>query len=285
MTKVNYVSDLHLEFSQFPVKDEPDVDPTKREIKPNPDEYLLVAGDTILTVALKEKRTDGDARKLQKRFDRFCDIAQGFKQTYMVPGNHEAYSHGDVATNAEVVNEYLARKNYTNIRMLENERVSLTDKVELLACTLWTSMDNRNPVVEQYCNRGMNDFYVCNYKGAPFYASDCADKHFESRRWLAGELLDISKSYVVMTHHLPSFQGIDPRFKGDYLNFAYASEMEDFIYMNPHILFWIHGHTHYDTDYMIGHTRILSKQRGYPPQIIGNRETNWKNFKPGSFEI
>ena len=27
---------------------------------------------------------------------------------------------------------------------------------------------------------------------------------------------------------------------------------------------WIHGHTHFNVDYAIGSTRIVSNQRGYP---------------------
>jgi hypothetical protein len=30
---------------------------------------------------------------------------------------------------------------------------------------------------------------------------------------------------------------------------------------------WIHGHTHYNVDYVIGSTRVLTNQRGYPDQF------------------
>jgi hypothetical protein len=36
---------------------------------------------------------------------------------------------------------------------------------------------------------------------------------------------------------------------------------------------WIHGHTHYSVDYVIGSTRVLTNQRGYPDQIC-------KGFNP-----
>jgi len=273
--RLKFISDLHLEFSRFPVVE------TKKELAPSKKEILLVAGDTILSVALKDKRTDASARGLQKRFDEFLDAVTGFKEVYMIAGNHEAYSHGDVATNKAIITDYIASRNITNVRFLENERVPLTKKVDLLACTLWTSMGNRNPTILWDVGQMMNDFRVSNYKGRPFTTNDAADLFFESRQWLQSELIDTSKSYIVMTHHLPSFQSIDPHFKGDVMNYGYASDLDDLIYQNPHITHWIHGHTHYNVDYEIDHTRILANQRGYPPSTWSDEPTrgNWKDFK------
>jgi len=36
---------------------------------------------------------------------------------------------------------------------------------------------------------------------------------------------------------------------------------------------WIHGHTHYNVDYRVGSTRVLSNQLGYPSESI-------KDFNP-----
>ena len=70
------------------------------------------------------------------------------------------------------------------------------------------------------------------------------------------------KKVVVVTHHLPSFQSIPERFRGESLNGAYASELfEDIMETQPDI--WCHGHTHGSSDYMIGNTRILCNPRGY----------------------
>ena len=33
------------------------------------------------------------------------------------------------------------------------------------------------------------------------------------------------------------------------------------------LVVWIHGHTHHSVDYMIGSTRIVANQRGYPDQV------------------
>lgn len=277
MITLKYVSDIHLEFSDFP--NEP------AELDPHPDEILLVAGDTILAVTLQEKRTDGLGRQMQRRFKKFLDEATKFKHVYIIAGNHEAYMGGDVASNKDMVNEFIDRMGYTNIQMVERQRFPLTEDTDLLAATLWTDMNKRDPLALQYVQNGLNDFRVCYYKGVPFTTTDAADIFDETLAWLKTELLDTSKNYVVMTHHLPSFQGISPYFKGDTLNFGYASELDDFILQNQHITHWISGHTHYNIDYLIGNTRMISNCRGYPPSAYDRREDNWTGFKAKCFQI
>lgn len=275
--KIKYISDLHLEFSSFPTA--PD------ELDPHPDEILLVAGDTTLAVTLQEKRTDGLGRQMQRRFEQFLEGVKDFKEVYMIPGNHEAYMGGDVASNCGWVNDFIDRKGFTNVRMVDRARLPLDGKTDLLATTLWTNMDNRNPLVLEYVQNGMNDFRVCYYKGMPFTTTDAADIFDESLAWLKEQLLDTSKNYVVMTHHLPTFAGIDPRFKGDTLNFGYASNLDDFIMMHPHITHWVFGHTHYNVDFMVENIRLISNCRGYPPGGYDGRHDNWTGYKCRSFEI
>lgn len=271
--KIKYISDVHLEFSRFPlVSDEKELDASK-------DEILLVAGDTILSNYLKEKRTDKEAQNLQWRFEEFLKAVSKFKNVYMIPGNHEAYGHGDVTTNVSIINDFIKRKEIDNVIMLDRDRVSLTDKVDLLATTLWTNMNNEDYSTMVTVNGMMNDFRVCNYQGHVFTTRDALFEFKQSFAWLKEQLLDKSKSYVVMTHHLPSFLGIDPQFKGDPMNYGYASDLDDFIIQNPHISHWIHGHTHYNVDYKIGETRILGNMRGYPSEVWSRRPTNWNGFK------
>lgn len=275
--RLKYVSDIHLEFSNFPT--EPD------ELNVNPEEILLVAGDTVLAVALKDKRTDSLAQMIQRRFDQFLEAAKGFKEVYMIPGNHEAYSGGDVATNCKWVNEYIDAKGIINIRMVDKARFPLTPKTDLLAATLWTDMNKRNPLSLEYVQYGMNDFRVCYYKGLPFTTTNAADIFDDTVVWLKGELLDTSKDFVVMTHHLPSFQGIDPHFKSDDLNFGYASDLETLILQHQHITYWISGHTHYNVEYEIGTTKMISNCRGYPPSSYDKRRDNHTGFKAKAFDI
>ena len=49
---------------------------------------------------------------------------------------------------------------------------------------------------------------------------------------------------------------------------AYASSLDALVDALAPAL-WIHGHTHYCVDYLIGSTRVVSNQRGYRDEGIG----------------
>lgn len=269
--KIKYISDVHLEFSRFPVSE------TIKELAPSKDEILLVAGDTVVANYLKEKRTDGAAAQVQVRFKEFLEAVKEFKSVYMVMGNHEHY-HGNVLTSYDLIKNFIEKQQIDNVHLLENERVDLTDHVSLLACSLWTDMNKENPMSLESVSRMMNDFRICDYGNEPFHTTHAAAIHKESKTWLKSQL-DGKRSYVVMTHHCPSFTSIDPFFKGDVMNFGYASELDDFIMMHPEITHWVHGHTHYNVDYKIGSCHVLGNMRGYPPDGWSTPRGNWKGFK------
>lgn len=275
--KIKYVSDIHLEFSAFPVSEDFDKEVgLEKDVK---DTILLVAGDTVLSSHLIPIRTDGSAKTMKFRFERFLSAVKRYKKVYMIAGNHEAYSYGDVTRNKEYVSKYLADNGYDNVQFLEDERIPLTKKTDLLASTLWTDFNKGNPMTLHTVNGMMNDFRVSFFKDNFLTTQDAYEMHKASLKWLKNELLDTSKSFVVMTHHLPSFQSINPTFKGDVMNYGYASDLDDMILQHQHITHWIHGHTHFNTDYMIGSTNVLSHQRGYPQEVSFDRSSNWKGFK------
>jgi len=72
---------------------------------------------------------------------------------------------------------------------------------------------------------------------------------------------------VVVTHHSPGIYSISQELRGDLISAAYASDLEGLIREFDPVL-WVHGHTHYCCDYMIGNTRVVSNQRGYPDDPV-----------------
>lgn len=271
--KIRYASDIHLEFSGFPL----DKKSPAPEIVANADEILLVAGDTIPTISLQERRTDSSSMKSKARFVNFLEAVKGFKKVYLIGGNHEHYKYGEVTAGKDCINKFLKERGHENIVALENDRVPLTDKIDLLACTLWTDMNKNDSDTHKWVGRGMNDFYQCNYHGAPFTTYHASELHHQSKEWLLEQLKD-DKSFVVMTHHCPSLKSIDPQYKNDVLNFGYASNMDKIIKANPNISHWVHGHTHFNVDYILGKTRILGHMRGYPT-MTGRLNPNYREFK------
>jgi Icc-related predicted phosphoesterase len=69
--------------------------------------------------------------------------------------------------------------------------------------------------------------------------------------------------YVVVGHHCPSESSVADVYKGNLLNAAFRSRLDDFIESRPQICLWLHGHTHYNFDYEIGTTRVVCNPRGY----------------------
>jgi hypothetical protein len=70
-------------------------------------------------------------------------------------------------------------------------------------------------------------------------------------------------SYIVIGHHCPSEQSVADMYKGNLLNGAFRSKLDDFIEARPQIRYWLHGHTHYNFNYWIGETRVVCNPRGY----------------------
>ena len=68
---------------------------------------------------------------------------------------------------------------------------------------------------------------------------------------------------VVFSHHCPTFLNYPPKYKGDALNEAFATELFDFI-ETSNISFWGYGHHHFNVpDFYIGNTRLTTNQLGY----------------------
>ena len=74
--------------------------------------------------------------------------------------------------------------------------------------------------------------------------------------------MDESLPTVVVTHNAPSNKSSEPQHKNSRLAPSFASNLENFINENQFKI-WIHGHMHYNSDYTIGDTRIISNPRGY----------------------
>ncbi|MGO4408283.1 hypothetical protein AB4Z10_29020 [Bosea sp. RAF48] len=81
---------------------------------------------------------------------------------------------------------------------------------------------------------------------------------------------------VVVTHHAPHPGSVADRYAGQALTAAFASDQSEVILTHQPEL-WIHGHDHGSHDYMVGRTRILANQAGYPTNF-GERENS--DFNP-----
>lgn len=180
-----------------------------------------------------------------------------------VAGNHEFYK--------ESIQEGLedgrnTAAGFPDVHFLENDSV-IIDGVRFIGATLWTDyrIEGHPDLAMVYARERMNDYRLIAKQRNPwqrFVPETSFRMHQESRLFLDSALKADPITTVVVTHHLPHAGSIPPRFKGDLLNAAFASDLSKVIEDGRPAL-WVHGHTHDSCDYQVGSTRILCNPRGY----------------------
>lgn len=234
--KIQYCSDLHLEFSD-----------NKSYLKNNPlkvvGDILLLAGD-IVPFAILEREKD---------FFNFC--SDNFKHTYWIPGNHEYYSY-DASFRSGKFKEEIR----SNVTLLNNETVEL-EGVKLIFTTLWSHISAKS---SWYIQKRLSDFHVIKYDTGRFTPSHYNQLHEDSLNFLLNAISKKTElKTIVVTHHVPTFLNYPEQYKGDTLNEAFATELFPKI-ETSNIDFWIYGHHHANTpSFQIGKTTMLTNQLGY----------------------
>lgn len=275
MVKIDFVSDLHMEINGNHYIKGPE----------SSGDVMILAGDTLTYRHMGTNKNDPESRSLKKRFEHFIkNVLRDYEHIIFIPGNHEYY--GFYFKGAD---EWFAQQ----MKELDSRIIVLDgiqsawfhndiDKYTIIGGTLWTSMNNGNPLSEMAVEEGMNDYHVINYEDArkPSYVSlkqpggernilrgrhtkEVFDKTVKNIK-TAYELFNTEHNRIIVaTHHAPSYQSHSfQRFGHSDLMHGYCSNLDDFI-VDSNIKYWIHGHTHHNVDYMIGETRVISAMYGY----------------------
>ena len=234
--KIQYCSDLHLEFQE-----------NEAFVKSNP---LLPVGDILILA--------GDIvpfAQMDKHPDFFNYLADHFEVTYWIPGNHEYY-YSDASERSGSLNESIRN----NIFLLNNQSIKINN-TKLIFSTLWSSISQANGRMIQ---KNMSDFNVMSYLGQPFSTDNFNQLHQESKSFLISALQEKEDCLtVVVTHHVPTLFNYPVKYKDSLLNEAFVVELYDLI-EDSGIDYWIYGHTHVNTpDFQVGKTHLLTNQLGY----------------------
>ena len=235
--RLHILCDLHLEFgpAKIPATDA---------------DVVVLAGDIHL---------GREGRRWARQ--RFSD-----QPVVYVLGNHEFYRHS-----LPDLTETLKREtNGSHIHLLENSAVAISGYT-FLGCTLWTDFQlARDPEAAMQAAEGiMSDYSIIQFspESRVLRARDTARLHAESVVWLQAALARCDRARtIVVTHHAPSPRSEAPYHANSPLNPAFASNLDSLIEQSG-VPLWVHGHTHYNVDYVIGSTRVLTNQRGYPDQL------------------
>ena len=255
MIKVNIGSDLHLRHHKTPLT------------LPGGD-VLILAGDVF------------DAANC-RCFDEpvvqsFLEEFKKYERVIFVLGNHEYYG-GQIGEVESVLEKSLP----SNVEVLQNSWTKVGN-VDIFGSTLWTDMENMNPLALTAAKRGMNDFRtIQDSEGWTLSPEASVRLHREAVSLLQHDLAG-KKDVWIVSHHAPSFQSVHPRHQGprdNLLNPSYASELSDFILDHPQIRMWVHGHLHDHFCYSIGDCLVYCNPRGYPS------EPRHETYSLGSFTI
>lgn len=280
--KVYVTSDIHLEFGDCEIKNEDNAD------------VLILGGDIMLSQDLHDHpesnqlltgamlETLGSRQKNAVRFREFLSRCSfQFPHVIYVAGNHEFY-HGKWPIGIEYLREECAK--FPNVYFMENDSKTI-DGVTFVGSTLWTDMNQGDPLTLHAVTDMMNDFKIIRNSDLgytnlrPAHVAQAHKKSVGYIRSVVAEQHD--KKFVVVGHMAPSRMSIHAKYAGqDLMNGAYSSSLDEFILDHPQIKLWTHGHTHEDFDYMIGSTRIVCNPRGYI-----NYEERADQWKPKLVEI
>ncbi len=235
--KIQYASDLHLEFSD-------NYSYLKRNpLKPVGD-ILILAGDIGYL---------NDDNYSQHPFWNWA--SDNYRQVIVAVGNHELYKYYDLAK----MPHGLVCSIRDNVKCYYNGVIRI-ENVDLIISTLWAKI----PLEEAYITeRGVSDFQRILYNGELLTWDNFNREHDYCFRFIQDEVLNSTAEHiVVVTHHVPSFQLSSPDFARSKINGAFTVELAPYIENSP-IKYWIYGHSHRNIDKVIGKTQCVSNQLGY----------------------
>lgn len=257
--KLLVLSDLHLEFL--------------------PDGYRLPPTSADFDVAVLA----GDIHRPLKRSlewiaqERDAGAFEG-RPVILVPGNHEFYKSHIARQMPDA--EQLAMD--LGISLLAPGSVTIGN-VRFIGATLWTdySLNDDPRLAKMTAQADLNDHRLIRFsegsRSTRFTPSHAEMLHRRDLGFIVDRLSEPHPGpTVVVTHHAPHPGSIAPRYAGQPLTAAFASDLSAVILEHQPEL-WIHGHDHGSHDYMVGRTRILANQAGYPTQN-GTRENS--SFDP-----
>jgi hypothetical protein len=261
------MSDLHLDISnQNPVLPGGDI--------------LILAGDTCeARFHRKTFLNSVDPDHFISRINRFVidECSKKYEHVIMIAGNHESYNSTIDAAHWAMVDE-----TPDNFHILENGKFEVGG-IMFLGATLWTDCNRQDPLTLRGLSTMLNDFSVIytviDKKYSRLTPQDTVLRHLNSLKYFRRVLAhpaNSSKPVIMITHHAPSALSVpDQLVEQVVMSGGYYSRLDDFILDHPQIKYWIHGHIHTATSYMVGdYTRVLANPRGYQNRKYA-QDTGW----------
>jgi hypothetical protein len=234
MTKFQYFSDVHTEYFSA---DEIDRLPIKAEAP-----YLILAGDI----------GDPFSKVYVRLLERLSDM---FQRIFLIAGNHEyyTYSRKKDADWMDSVNARILRvaSALPNVTFLNNSWITLEESnITIFGATFWTDV---LPSEKTNVATRINDYnlipcltidkVICMHNESREALRNLIKRQEKSSGKAKDNYKDKDNKIVVISHHLPSFELIDPKYRNSGINSAFASDVPEAHCAS--IVSWVAGHTHF----------------------------------------
>lgn len=242
LMKILSYSDLHLEFDHnwlLPNNLEGDV--------------LVLAGDIITF-------------KNYDPLEKF--LSSWSKHILYIPGNHEYYTNSAMDLELQNFIDW-AKQSTPNLTVLNNTSTTIDD-VHFFGGTMWTDFYGAQKKNMDIARKHMNDFKLIHKSDDSLLSPE--DTIILHNSFI--EKLDVwlntfkNKKRVVITHHAP-IDNPNAFFTNNDLKPAFISTDIHPLIKKYQPNLWIYGHTHECDDQIMGLTKIISNQLGYPNGLGG----------------
>jgi len=226
--RISYLSDLHLDFHKDAGYN------FLRSLKIPETDLLVIAGDLC----------DMSIVNPWQALRTFCRAAP---HVLYVLGNHEYYHSTPRKTEDYIFN--LATK-LPNLTVAAQPKEFTLNGYKFLAGTMWFPDQPENVLYKNY----MGDFYWIDFlEPRVYYDNKDFVKALEKR------------PDIVITHHMPSYKSVHPKFARSVINRFFITELDKKIDKYG-VGVWIHGHSHEPVNYWIGDCQVVSNPFGYPDE-------------------
>lgn len=281
MTKIQYLSDIHLETHNHTSKSL-----FEKILKPSAP-YLALCGDIGYPGA-----------QLYEPFLEYC--SKNFEHVFYIAGNHEFYndmksikflktkkyieksvtedelrrlslrfSRDTQETRTQKIREICQQ--FPNIHFLDKETFIIPDtNIIVVGCTLWSKLDMNPHMLPQF-----NDFHrICEDKDTLLMPKTYNDWNVEHVEFLCSTLIKLHDDspdlkVLVLTHHCPTYDIIVDKYLEDPDNMNSFFANKDLV--NPfgkNVKAWICGHTHGCKEIDVNGTVVATNTFGYEWETI-----------------
>lgn len=191
---------------------------------------------------------------IEKRLEELC---HKYPHVIYVAGNHEYY-YSSFEEIDNIRHELINR--FTNLYWLRESAVTINGQ-RFLGTTLWF------PCTKEACDP-TNQLALSDFSAIQdFSPRRAGELHDRAINFLTANLLPTD---VVVTHHIPSWDLLDPVFAHSTINQYFIGDTGDLIQKTQPKM-WIYGHTHKRLcTKRLHNTLMICTPRGYPSEWDGN---------------